>query len=330
MRRRRIGLPRTSRRSSEADAVGLAALAYYLPPKTLSVDGLARAGKLESSKKTLRAFGFARVHVADRTSADNLAEKAVARLFRRSRIRPADIDVILYCSALSMGSSRKTGNPAALFQYPATLLQYRFGMSRANVIGICQAGCVSFLSATRLAADMIRAESQVHRVLCVSSDVLPPAAKREVLYNLISDGACAAVVERHCERNRLVSWSQATKGFYWDSANKENEIIASYFPTARFVIHAALEKARLRLSDIRLIIPHNVNRKSWEILLQLLGARKTQFFGRNIKTKGHTIAADNIINLQDAIRAGRVRRGDYLLLFTFGFGAHWACTILQH
>ena len=43
-----------------------------------------------------------------------------------------------------------------------------------------------------------------------------------------------------------------------------------------------------------------------------------------------TIAADHAINLCDAAKAGKVKPGDYLLLFTFGFGAHWACTILQH
>jgi 3-oxoacyl-[acyl-carrier-protein] synthase III len=36
------------------------------------------------------------------------------------------------------------------------------------------------------------------------------------------------------------------------------------------------------------------------------------------------------MNLADAVRLGRVRTGDYVMLFTFGFGAHWACVILQH
>ena len=59
-------------------------------------------------------------------------------------------------------------------------------------------------------------------------------------------------------------------------------------------------------------------------------AAPERFFGRNIARKGHTIAADNAINLCDAVKQGKVKRGDYLLLFTFGFGAHWACTILEH
>ncbi len=237
---------------------------------------------------------------------------------------------MLYAAALPEPVRRASRNPAALFRYPAARLQHRLGMTRATVTGIAQAGCVSFLSAMRLAADMIHAEPALRSVLCVSSDVLPPGSKREILYNLISDAACAALVERASPVNRIVAYAQVTKGFYWDSGSKGEEIIASYFPTARFVIQEALDKARLKISDIRLIVPHNVNRQSWEILLKLLGASPDRFFGRNISLKGHTIAADHVINLDDAQRQGLVRPGDYILLFTFGFGAHWGCLILQH
>jgi 3-oxoacyl-[acyl-carrier-protein] synthase-3 len=294
----------------------------------VTLEALARAGKVRSSKQQLRDFGFRKVRLAERSSAYDIAEKTVARLLRGARISPEDVDVLLYASALP--ETAPSRDLMDLFRYPATQLQYRFGMSRANVIGVAQAGCVSFLGAIRLAADMIAAEPGVRRVLCVSSDVLPLPAHREVLYNLISDGGCAAMVERGSSVNRIVAYSQVTKGFYWDSKTKGEEIIASYFPTARFVIGEALEKAGLRFSDIKLVIPHNVNRKSWDILLKLFNAPPSQFFGRNIALKGHTIAADNIINLQDACRRGLVKRGDYLLLFTFGFGAHWACMILRH
>ena len=40
-------------------------------------------------------------------------------------------------------------------------------------------------------------------------------------------------------------------------------------------------------------------------------------------------AADTFINLKDAEDEGRVRPGDRLLLFTFGFGANWACMVLE-
>ena len=50
----------------------------------------------------------------------------------------------------------------------------------------------------------------------------------------------------------------------------------------------------------------------------------------NIAAKGHVIAADNFINLKDATEQGFLKRGDKLLLFNFGFGINWSCTILEH
>jgi 3-oxoacyl-[acyl-carrier-protein] synthase-3 len=199
-----------------------------------------------------------------------------------------------------------------------------------------QAGCVSFLSAIRVAGNLIASEPSVSRVLCVSADALPKGSGREVLYNLISDGGAAALVvdcdsaERGAASNRIVAHTHVTKGFFWDPANKGNEIVASYFATARHVIQETLDKAHLNMSEIAMVLPHNVNRRSWDILRELVNIPSERFFGANIARKGHTIAADNVINLCDAVKAGRIKRGDYLLLFTFGFGAHWACTILEH
>ena len=203
-------------------------------------------------------------------------------------------------------------------------------MTRANVLGVTQQGCASVLSGLRLARSLILAEDDVETVLCVGADAFPEICRREVIYNVISDGACAALLSRQAPTNQFVSFAQITKGAYWDSGNLENEIVAAYFPTARTVIQQALEKARLTLDDIAWILPHNVSMRSWEILLGLLNFPRERFYSENIARKGHTIAADNLINLTDATDAGLVRKGDYLLLFTFGFGLNWSCLILQH
>ena len=231
--------------------------------------------------------------------------------------------MLIYASALP---SRQESR----FHYPATALQHAFGLRKANAIGVAQAGCVGLLSALRLAAALIAAEPGVNRVLCVSSDVLPRGARREILYNLISDGAAAALVERGSPRNQLLAYSQVTKGVYWQSRKQEDEIVAAYFSTARHVVEEALAKARLRMKDIAMVLPHNVNRKSWDILSDLLHIPPDRLFRANIGAKGHTIAADNVINLCDAERRNKIRPGDPLMLFSFGFGANWACAILRH
>ena len=44
---------------------------------------------------------------------------------------------------------------------------------------------------------------------------------------------------------------------------------------------------------------------------------------------GHTLAGDNFINLRDAVCDGSVRPGDRLLLFSYGYGAHWTALALE-
>jgi 3-oxoacyl-[acyl-carrier-protein] synthase-3 len=216
------------------------------------------------------------------------------------------------------------------FKYPVSQLQSELDLANASVAGIDQQGCAAIFSGVRLARATLLAEPDVRTVLCVSADRLPPGSSREVVYNLVSDGACAMLLRRDASRNRIVATHQVTKGAFWDAGSLENEIIAAYFPTARTVIEDTLRKAGVTLRDIAWVIPHNVSLRSWEILLGLIGCPREKLFSANIGRVGHTIAADNFINLRDATDAGLIRKGDRLLLFTFGYGLNWSCMVLEH
>ena len=164
----------------------------------------------------------------------------------------------------------------------------------------------------------------------MSADKFPPGEPRDLVYNVVSDGASAALVKRGAERNRIVACSQVTKGALWDGGSLESEIVAAYFPTAKNLIESTLRKAGLKIEDISLVIPHNVSARSWEILGKLIGCPPHLIYTKNIRCAGHTIASDNILNLQHATEEGLISRGDYLLLFSFGYGLNWACMILEH
>jgi 3-oxoacyl-[acyl-carrier-protein] synthase-3 len=186
------------------------------------------------------------------------------------------------------------------------------------------------MTAVNLARAALLADPSVRRVLCVSADVLPAGSRREIMYNLISDGACALLLERGQGPNRLIWQRQVTKGYYWDCELRANEIVAAYFPTARAIIQDTLASVGLAGSDLAWIIPHNVSLRSWEILLQLVDLPLDRLYADNIPAKAHIISGDNFINLRDAEVQGRLRPGDRLLLFNFGFGASWACLLIEH
>jgi 3-oxoacyl-[acyl-carrier-protein] synthase III len=77
------------------------------------------------------------------------------------------------------------------------------------------------------------------------------------------------------------------------------------------------------------VIPHNVSLRSWDILLALTGLGGARIWSQNLARDGHTLAGDNFINLCDALESGAVAEGDRLLLFSYGYGAHWTALALE-
>lgn len=298
-----------------------------LPETTIDLATAADRGLIDSPPSVLADFGFSHIHVSDRP-AHELALEAARRLLDEHAVDPESIDALYFAGALP--SSHFVDDDTALggFSYPAARLQYECALLRASALGVSQGGCTGLMSAVALAADRLRANPAAQRILCISADVLAPRAKREILYNAVSDGACALLVERAATRNRIVAHRHVTKGYYWNASASRNEIVASYFPTARAVVHETLTEAGIGPDALAAVIPHNVSLRSWQILLPMLGIPVERLFADNIARKGHVIAADNFINLKDAEAAGRVKTDDRLLLFNFGFGANWACLVL--
>jgi len=319
-------------------AIGLSALGYHLPAASVSVEELAAQGLTNSSAEKLRALGYGTARLARAESLDQLALCAVQDLVTRSGFDLTQIDLILFGAGLSLGGVvdpgpdfawQATQDPLPFFRFPGTRLQAELGLPRAQVLGVGQLACNAFQGCLRLARSVLLAEPDVRHVLCVSADRFPDLARREIVYSLMSDGACAAVVSRHPERQRILSMSQLTRGVYWDGAASHDQIISAYFPLARQAFFDALARAGLTPADLKLLIPHNITLKSWEILAPLLGLPMERVYTANISRIGHVVASDNVINYLDAVAEGRLVAGDRVALLVTGFGAHFGCLVLE-
>jgi 3-oxoacyl-[acyl-carrier-protein] synthase III len=315
----------------------IAGIAYALPAHRRTVRELAHAGQLESDASVLEAFGFDRVCVATDESPYELARRAAQQLLDTLEVDPQTIELVLYGGTpSSMAFSPATESDigaaglctTARFRYPATRLQSELGLDRASVMALDQLACTTLFGAIRIARAMTIAEG-IDRVLCVSSEFFPWHAGREAIYNCTSDAACAVLIERDGTRNRILSASTITKGYYWDAEAIRDEMIASYFPTSKCVIERALAGAGWQASDVDWVVPHNVSLRSWQILLGLVRLPNAQLWSDNIATLGHTLAGDNFINLHDALERGAINRGDRVLLFSYGYGAHWTALALE-
>jgi 3-oxoacyl-[acyl-carrier-protein] synthase-3 len=309
----------------------IAGISYAFPAGSRSVAELGEEAQLTSSAETLESFGFGRVHVADVESPYELALTAAREVLAESAVDPATIGLLIYGGtpgSMSFAAANDSENAArglctmSRFKYPATRLQYDLDLPNAWTFAVDQMACTTLLSAARLARSLCLTEG-IERALCVSSEFFPANAGREAIFNCTSDAACAVLIERDGERNRLVSATNVTKGYYWDVDALRDEIVASYFPTARHVLLRTIADAGWAPGDVDWIIPHNVSMRSWEILSSLVGLPKARVFSENIFRHGHTLAGDNFINYRDALDGGCIKPGQRIVMFSYGFGAHW-------
>ena len=89
-----------------------------------------------------------------------------------------------------------------------------------------------------------------------------------------------------------------------------------------------MERAGVSIGDIKCIIPHQANQRIIDAVGQRLEATSDQVFV-NLHKYGNTSAASVAVALREAIDAGRVDRGDLVLMVAFGAGLTWGATVLE-
>jgi 3-oxoacyl-[acyl-carrier-protein] synthase-3 len=316
--------------------VGFSGVAGVLPRRQFTLAELADAGCLTSTPEALSSFGFERAYICGpEDSVCSLALAAGRAALDDAGLASSDIDVVIWASARPENHLRPpddgTGASPFMdgFRYASGWLQEALGLHDAEVMAVAQQGCSTMFAALRIARSLLLAEPQRRHVLCIGVDMLPAESPREVLYNVISDAACAVVVSRDCERDRWVGDRHISRGYYWDPVARRHEIVAAYFPTAKTLIERLLSDHGLAPSDVDVVVPTGVNRESWRILMRLVGIPNDRFY-IDLPSFGHTMTSDNFLYLQAMRASGCVPAGARLLLFTYGFGSSWSAILLEH
>ncbi len=93
-------------------------------------------------------------------------------------------------------------------------------------------------------------------------------------------------------------------------------------------VRAVLEKTGLSPTDINLLIPHQANLRISEAVRESLGLRDDQVYN-NIMRYGNTTAATIPIALDECVRSGRLKRGDLLIMTSFGSGFTWGSAAVR-
>ena len=90
----------------------------------------------------------------------------------------------------------------------------------------------------------------------------------------------------------------------------------------------ALAKAGAKVEDVDLVIPHQANLRIIEAIGHRLGVATDKYF-INLEKYGNISAASIPVALDEAVRGGRVKKGDTIVLVAFGGGFTWGSAVLD-
>ena len=93
-------------------------------------------------------------------------------------------------------------------------------------------------------------------------------------------------------------------------------------------VNECLDKCGLKIGDISLLIPHQMNARIIESAAKRLEMPGDRVF-MNIGTYGNTSAASIPIALDECVKGGKIKTGDIVILVTFGAGLTWGANVIQ-
>ena len=316
-------------------------LGMYVPPRILTNHDL------ETMVATTDAWivertGIRTRHIAEaHEAASDMAVPASLAALQDAGLRPEDLDLII-CA---------TTTPDMIFPATACLIQDRIGAKRAGAFDLL-AACSSFVYGVISAAQAIGSGIARH-VLVVGAEVLTKLVDWEDRSTcvLIGDGAGAVVMGPAQNGGGVRSMVAGADGSAGDllklpaggsripisqAAIDQNLHRARMDGQAVFrlavrvvpdAIRQAVDRAGLTLDDIACIVPHQANRRILEAIARAMNLPFDRFVS-TIETYGNTSAASVPISIWEAVRAGRIREGDHVVLAAFGGGFTWATCVL--
>jgi 3-oxoacyl-[acyl-carrier-protein] synthase-3 len=320
----------------------IAGVGSYVPRRILTNAELERMVETSDEWITSRT-GIKERHIAGQDEfTSDLATQAALRAMEKAGVTGPQIDLIIVA----------TITPDMPFPSTACLVQQKIGARRAAAFDL-EAACSGFIYALEIAQQFIMSRTY-DTVLVIGAEKLSSIVdwKDRNTCVLFGDGAGAAILQNRPNTHGLLT---AVMGADGDKADllfmpgggsrcpATAESVASRLhylrmegkETFKNAVQAmqtaaleALRRCELDISRIKMIIPHQANRRIIDAVGERLGAKPEQMFV-NLHKYGNTSAASVAIALDEAVESGQVKTGDLLLLIVFGAGLTWGAAVIE-
>lgn len=278
--------------------------------------------------------GIRERHIAAPTvSTSDLAKEAAVSCLANAGVPADQVDLIIVASA----------TPDHLFPATACIVQAAIGATAAAAFDI-EIGCTGFIYALATGSQFV-ASGMYKRVLVIGAETLSKFTNwsDRATCCLFGDGAGAVLLEEGCQGEGLVGFHLGADGRGADlltlpagaarrpasSSTVEQglhyihmdgkAVFKFAVKTIDFAVSKVLEKTGRSPDDVDVLIPHQANLRIIDSACQRFRISKEKVVV-NIDKYGNTSSASVPIALCEAVREGRVRKGDLVVLVAFGAG----------
>lgn len=321
--------------------VGIVGVGEYLPKKILRNRDLEKMVDTSDEWITTRT-GIKQRHIcAKNEAASDLAIKASKRALEDARLNPNDLDLIIVA----------TITPDTPFPSVASILQNALSAKTAICFDV-SAACAGFVYALTIAQQFI-ARGSCRNALVVGTEVLSRITdwKDRNTCVLFGDGAGAVVLAEArsggilstylgCDGSKADllmlpgggSRNPATRATVDNGLHyikmQGNELFKMAVTIMADAAQQALKIAGLECKDIDIVIPHQANVRIIMAMAKKLHLPPEKIY-LNIAKYGNMSSASTATALCEAVKEGRIKKGDIVLVVSFGAGLVWGACVIK-
>ncbi len=331
------------------------AITSYLPETIVTNSDLDKKNPEWNIHELAKVTGVMQRHVSKHDDlASDYALIVAEKLFSESGISRNEIDFILL----------NTLTPDHVAPNTACLLQEKLGLpTNCGAIDF-NVGCTGFVYGLSIANGLVASGTRKN-VLFITADVVTKwlHPKDKSTWTLFGDGASACIVSANTsnEQSQINSFVMGTDGRgakniiiknggakfprhlspapdysdnYGNTVNNNSlymngsGVFLFSIKTAPKMIKELLEKEKLNPSDINRLVFHQASKYILQTIAKKTGFSENQY-RLDLEKVGNIVASSVPTALHHDILDGKIKRGDTLLLASFGVGFSWAGAILK-
>ena len=312
----------------------------YAPKRILSNADLEKMVET-SDEWIVQRSGIHERRIADESEAtSDLAVRAAQQAIERANLVPEDIEFI------AVG----TTTPDMIFPSVGNIVQHRLGCRRAGSVDLL-AACAGSVYSLSVGAEFIQTGKYV---LCIGAETLSRITDftDRGTCVLLADAAGAAVLEPSEDERGIIDFDLYSDGQYWELLYMPGG--GSRHPATKETVEARMHYAKMRgnevfkvavrlfvdcaerilsrngftSADVDLFVPHQANLRIIEAAAKRVALPMERVFV-NVDRYGNTGAASVYVALEEAVAAGRLKRGDLVLVVAFGGGFSWGAALIR-